>query len=1103
MCLLCPQLPVTGQSLVRHVQTVHKTMGLAEINRGFAGLRRFVQCPQCPIRCLAPGVQKHINSRHPAQGAPVRQAALPQVPLHFVAPPVQQPAPPVVDLQQEVVHQVQEGPQEEELPEALPAPGLQEPLEEPLPQPHQLDQNIAEYSTLVGHFHRGAYFCHHTWKPLLKSIVLTLLRDCVKDDEESATRGIAALQLLPGMVEYIRCFRRQKVWTPIGFLRDIEAAADKAEAIIRIARDWVPHMRVQPTVWPQPNVEHLRARVESLVSENRLSAATTTLGHLEDLLKGVQQPAPASAEFMAERIAALHPVADERDLLPPSEDDPPMENCFQLTPDQVRARFYLLQNKNTAAGNTGWSSIWLRAVGDDRSDPLYVHQVTPPSPLHVAFTAFFNKILQGRIEGEGRELLVTARLIMIPKPQGGLRPIRIECAIMRFMSATAAALARVVVSPLLRPIQLGGGLKCGVEFGARLLDAAYAREDAVISIDIANAFNTARHRAIWDGLAEKFPGILRYYRMKHEHPAKMIGNDGKTVAWTRTGVGQGDPWGGLFFEVGMHPALLQLAQEVRNVEASLNRQRPHNPVLRPGSVSAYEDDTQVRGELDVIFRVAPRIEGIFAQHGFAVSVPKSKITGPEVENYLDRAPDDFAIDSEGLIALGVPVGSAHFRRSTTETKVKSMEPPAEALKLLRPRTALQLLLSCISPRPSFLFRTAPDPTVTHKAAREFDASMVSAVAAVFKLEVTPGLAERVHLPLRMGGFGLTRHHGMASEKNQILSRTFYTAFLAEYYPSELQTTQQQYELSEVRLGSVEDKKEATEITDLVMATITDKNCYQILAEGMKKAQKQTYKDIHTAAITAGLFSKAAWILSAATSTTAYLMSTIGLDNDGYFGVAEFRCAGRNTLGYGPRITAPGELHTCTCRHVYDPLLEPFHGMSCAHNKGFRNRRHNDIRDLLYKLIKRRYPTLTPAQLELETIVGQAPDREGALREVKGDVIWWSEGEKLIIDIMCIDVGCKTYLEPPVSSYQSAERAAVHAEDVKRRNYARVTVPAPIRPACVLPFIVEASGRLGPVALSVINRICGTQTYMKSNFLKELSMITAKFTGLMLKVTQDQ
>ena len=68
---------------------------------------------------------------------------------------------------------------------------------------------------------------------------------------------------------------------------------------------------------------------------------------------------------------------------------------------------------------------------------------------------------------------------------------------------------------------------------------------------------------------------------------------------------------------------------------------------------------------------------------------------------------------------------------------------------------------------------------------------------------------------------------MASEKNHILSRTFYTAFLAKHYPSELQTTQQLYESSEVRLGSVEDNQEKTEITDVVMA---DKNCYQIPAE---------------------------------------------------------------------------------------------------------------------------------------------------------------------------------------------------------------------------------------------------------------------------------
>ena len=99
----------------------------------------------------------------------------------------------------------------------------------------------------------------------------------------------------------------------------------------------------------------------------------------------------------------------------------------------MRQRFYAIQKKNTTAGNTGWSNEWLRMIGDDRNTPNYVHTETPPNALHVAFVKFFNKILQGRIVGEGRELLVIAHLIMIPKPQGGLRLI-----------------------------QLGGGLKCEV-----------------------------------------------------------------------------------------------------------------------------------------------------------------------------------------------------------------------------------------------------------------------------------------------------------------------------------------------------------------------------------------------------------------------------------------------------------------------------------------------------------------------------------------------------------------------------------------------------------------------------------------------------------------
>ena len=218
----------------------------------------------------------------------------------------------------------------------------------------------------------------------------------------------------------------------------------------------------------------------------------------------------------------------------------------------------------------------------------------------------------------------------------------------------------------------------------------------------------------------------------------MIGNDGKVVAWTRTGVGQGDPWGGLFFEVGVHPALLELAQKVKSLEAYFNRMRPTNPIIRPVAVSAYEDDTQIRGEQDVKFAVAPHIKSIFGKHGFEVNVSKSKITGTQSENY--DPPEDFRIASNGLTALGVPVGE------TFTSWIKAMEPPAAALQPLKPRAAIQLLVHCIVPKPAFLLQTANHMEVIQRAAAHLDGSMVAAIAAVFRLPISVELANRVFVP---------------------------------------------------------------------------------------------------------------------------------------------------------------------------------------------------------------------------------------------------------------------------------------------------------------------------------------------------------------------
>ena len=133
--------------------------------------------------------------------------------------------------------------------------------------------------------------------------------------ETIALRAIAALQLLPGHVVHCRSHHGKRVWAPIQLLREINGAPNKAQEIIHIARSWVLQLRVLPTEWPAPNLETHKARVETLAAENRLSASTTALKVMDDIIKGIPQPPQASPEYLAERIAALHPEANHKECV--------------------------------------------------------------------------------------------------------------------------------------------------------------------------------------------------------------------------------------------------------------------------------------------------------------------------------------------------------------------------------------------------------------------------------------------------------------------------------------------------------------------------------------------------------------------------------------------------------------------------------------------------------------------------------------------------------------------------------------------------------------------------------------------------------------------
>ena len=310
--------------------------------------------------------------------------------------------------------------------------------------------------------------------------------------------------------------------------------------------------------------------------------------------------------------------------------------------------------------------------------------------------------------------------------------------------------AMLTIGPHLRPLQLGGGLSHGAGIGAWMGGLFLRREGfSVMSVDIENAFNSTRHRVIYDSLRLYYPSLTPFFSFKYEHPSSMRNNAGITVASTCTGVGQGDPWGSLFFELAIQPSLLRIQEALKTIEIEMDLHIPG----RKGIVITSEDHTSAMGDTRAIVRLAPLVEDIFAQDGFHVKVTKSTITGSDIETIamIDSLPDGFRLSTQGTTMLGVPIGNREYRRQMAQRKLSNMQPSGAALQVMGPGIATSLLLQSINLLPLFIMSSDSNPDDIVEYARAFDARTVSTVAGILHSEVTDMLDYRCFLPPQLGG----------------------------------------------------------------------------------------------------------------------------------------------------------------------------------------------------------------------------------------------------------------------------------------------------------------------------------------------------------------
>lgn len=186
---------------------------------------------------------------------------------------------------------------------------------------------------------------------------------------------------------------------------------------------------------------------------------------------------------------------------------------------------------------------------------------------------------------------------------------------------------------------------------------------------------------------------------------------------------------------------------------------------------------------------------------------------------------------------------------------------------------------------------------------------------------------------------------------------------------------------------------------------------------------------------------------------------------------------------GAAQTGLQRAHRCR-RRVVDVAEEWFHLLDCASNQRLFRQRHDQVCGLLTRLLS---TCLTgPVQREVDL-------RNADGRVVRADIVAWDGGRCYVIDVAISNPACRTYVR--ALSDEFADRAAVRREQTKRARYAGV--PGLLEGGGFVPFVLEATGRLGPAARNFLDIVVGDHTLARSYFMSATSACITQYNSWMV------
>jgi len=367
-------------------------------------------------------------------------------------------------------------------------------------------------------------------------------------------------------------------------------------------------------------------------------------------------------------------------------------------------------------------------ASDDLCAPALAHIVTD--------------IINGDVSPSIRSRLTRCRLVALPKPDGGVRPIAVGDALLKVAARVLFATHRRQLLRHFGDLQFGCLREGGAEIVAHTLRKDLSQGMNAVTLDMKNAFNSVARSSISSELYET-PALRPFiplFLLEYLHPSDLLFYQGgalrDTVESTH-GTRQGSTLGGLFFCAALHPVLTQLRQLFPTV-----------------NVYAYMDDiTMTCADPEVLAEAILVARRLFAAISLEFNPAKCEWFGPAPRPL--SLSDTLGANPPVLKVLGAYFGPDHLVDERILQKLEKHIVLFTRLRALDPSTATMAMLQrCGLPRFNFISRTHA-PAITLRHAEAFDAAMFGTFTSWTSTTLTAELRAMVSLPVSLGGAGLT------------------------------------------------------------------------------------------------------------------------------------------------------------------------------------------------------------------------------------------------------------------------------------------------------------------------------------------------------------